>query len=939
MTHYDRVRTPSLRGIARSPEPPSRPASTVPNRTFLVPGIPEESQFPTPVADSQASQAAVAEQRGREGYFDLPPSRYGSRSPVASGPERATTDAVDSQQVPGEDSTEDVSQHVEDFDMSHEDMIQTQTSLTDSYCLSRRSSMLSNFQVGNGMPVVDIFQVGDRLGPGMIHDGYPITIAETSSGFSKQQSDVTGTRLEVLSKLGEGSYAVVYLVQEVAGDGQIFVGAKDDLSNFTQNGQPISVPEQEEDGETGDATLGDTTIAGTLLARRRPSLEASTFTEDDYSSTFKARDQKPRDTLATRAAAADDAERTALSQHPPGIDLPQEGRRFALKCLCKRDLSDEMLEVQRLEATIHQSIPPHKNIVTLYRTYETPEWLFLALEYCPGQDLFYWLEQARDSDIEDIAQGQTTARCRSPSTPSRKGDESPDGTPPSPSLLATTSIDALLSRRRLRLISKMFRQMCDAVQFCHDRGIAHRDIKPENFIVEDRRHEHVAEPDDDAESLAGSEDLRGGHTEQHLQQNGFRRPTSSQRRVSTASMSTTLSNESSATLSAAKVDVVVKLTDFGLATAETHCQDFDCGSKPYMAYECRNNITETYDPQQADIWSLGIVLLNLIFHRSPFREPHLERCDSFASYCTDPIGFLMESFEGLTEETARFLSDNVLCNIVTGLQDAAEGREPSQKRVSAREFGRWAKTLPAHFGLGSNQPSKRLTRGYSLDLTSPLMHSRAGSNSSTLPSILSSPRPMSANLVIEEDDDKGFADHPLFPEYSANGDESLASPTPGGNHGVHHWPVSGADSPDILPSPTFSPAPPQSAPSDARTASPVSPPGSAKGQPDHPITAKRLAPPRVVVHAHDDVGTGWASASADKNRGFSFGAWSADGPGGKWNGHGHSSTTIPTQASMEPKNDSRQTSALAKLLEKERLNDKQRVPSWRSHRERRESRR
>ena len=186
--------------------------------------------------------------------------------------------------------------------------------------------------------------------------------------------------------------------------------------------------------------------------------------------------------------------------------------------------------------------------------------------------------------------------------------------------------------------------------------------------------------------------------------NGFRRPTSSQRRVSTASMSTTLSNESSATLSAAKVDVVVKLTDFGLATAETHCRDFDCGSKPYMAYECRNNITETYDPQQADIWSLGIVLLNLIFHRSPFREPNLERCESFAAYCYDPVGFLMESFEGLTEETARFLSDNVLCNIVTGLQEAAEGREPSKRRISAREFGRWAKTLPAHFGLESNQP-------------------------------------------------------------------------------------------------------------------------------------------------------------------------------------------------------------------------------------------
>ncbi|PWN24456.1 Pkinase-domain-containing protein, partial [Jaminaea rosea] len=187
-----------------------------------------------------------------------------------------------------------------------------------------------------------------------------------------------------------------------------------------------------------------------------------------------------------------------------------------------------MLEVQRLEATIHQSLPPHANIVTLYRTYETPEWLFLVLEYCPGQDLYYWLEQAQDTN------GDLTAL----SSPHASGTSTPlsdaDGTPPSPSLLASTAGTALLSRRRLKLISKMFRQMCEAVQFCHDRGISHRDIKPENFIVEDRRGE--------AEAEAGQED-----------EDGF----SSSR-------------------------VVVKLTDFGLATAEPHCRDFDCGSKPYM---------------------------------------------------------------------------------------------------------------------------------------------------------------------------------------------------------------------------------------------------------------------------------------------------------------------------------------------------------------------
>ncbi len=246
-----------------------------------------------------------------------------------------------------------------------------------------------------------------------------------------------------------------------------------------------------------------------------------------------------------------------------------------------------MLEVQRLEATIHQSIPAHPNIVTLYRTYETPDWLFLVLEYCPGQDLYYWLEQAQDTgkstreldgdDTDKDLDKDPLASLRTKDDAHADYDNygvlgsSLDATPPSPSLLATTSGQNLLSKRRIRLIARMFRQICDAVQFCHDRGISHRDIKPENFIVEDRRtieEMQSACPDTSASTLVDS----------------------------------TRDGEDTA--------VIVKMTDFGLATAENHCDDFDCGSKPYMAFECHNNVSTTYDPKQADIWSLGVVLLN-----------------------------------------------------------------------------------------------------------------------------------------------------------------------------------------------------------------------------------------------------------------------------------------------------------------------------------------
>jgi serine/threonine protein kinase len=103
----------------------------------------------------------------------------------------------------------------------------------------------------------------------------------------------------------------------------------------------------------------------------------------------------------------------------------------------------------------------------------------------------------------------------------------------------------------------MFAQMCEAVAACHAQQVFHRDIKPENFIVTD-----------------GWSDSTSQNPEP-------------QRKV------------------------IVKLTDFGLSTTDVDSSDMDCGSAPYMSYECRNNIAPTYRPRAADVWSLGIVLINM----------------------------------------------------------------------------------------------------------------------------------------------------------------------------------------------------------------------------------------------------------------------------------------------------------------------------------------
>ena len=140
----------------------------------------------------------------------------------------------------------------------------------------------------------------------------------------------------------------------------------------------------------------------------------------------------------------------------------------------------------------------------------------------PGEDLFYFLEQARDHyEVDPLASDLST-------TPPSDSSCSSSRTPSSPSLLSSLAPSQLLSRTRLRLIASMFSQMCEAVATCHDNSVFHRDIKPENFIVTDGWTTHS-----------------DGRRERK---------------------------------------VVVKLTDFGLSTKDTDSADMDCGSAPYMSF-------------------------------------------------------------------------------------------------------------------------------------------------------------------------------------------------------------------------------------------------------------------------------------------------------------------------------------------------------------------
>ncbi|KAH8109043.1 kinase-like domain-containing protein [Phellopilus nigrolimitatus] len=211
-----------------------------------------------------------------------------------------------------------------------------------------------------------------------------------------------------------------------------------------------------------------------------------------------------------------------------------------------------------------------QNIVTLHRTLETPSFLLLVLEFVPGEDLFYFLEQARDHyEPEQPRAATSRTRARRTVRAQRKHAQH-DAHPADAQPALDAQREAAPQQRRLKLIASMFAQMYEAVAVCHDVGVYHRDIKPENFIVTD----------------GWAED---------------------ERRV-----------------------VVVKLTDFGLSTRDAESSDMDCGSAPYMSFECRNNCAPTYAPR-ADVWSIGIVLVNMLYHINPWTDTTQGVCSSFSA--------------------------------------------------------------------------------------------------------------------------------------------------------------------------------------------------------------------------------------------------------------------------------------------------------------------
>ncbi|KAJ8652150.1 hypothetical protein O0I10_012208 [Lichtheimia ornata] len=202
------------------------------------------------------------------------------------------------------------------------------------------------------------------------------------------------------------------------------------------------------------------------------------------------------------------------------------------------------------EAEIHQQVNEHDNILTFVKQVWMGEWLFLVLEYAPYGDLFSAITHPTSTIVGN--------------------NES---------------------------IRHIFLQILDAVQHCHNHGVAHRDIKPENILV--------------------------------------------------------------------FPDQQVKLADFGLATTQSVSANFGCGSTFYFSPECQGGITRDYkrikgySTRPNDVWSLGVILINLTAGRNPWKQATMHD-STFAAYTRRTAGFFKLILPCISNELNAIL-ERVFC--------------------------------------------------------------------------------------------------------------------------------------------------------------------------------------------------------------------------------------------------------------------------------------
>ncbi|KAI3337324.1 kinase-like protein [Xylariaceae sp. AK1471] len=120
----------------------------------------------------------------------------------------------------------------------------------------------------------------------------------------------------------------------------------------------------------------------------------------------------------------------------------------------------------------------------------------------------------------------------------------------------------------------------------------------------------------------------------------------------------------------------MKLGDFGLATTEKWSYETTVGSDRYMSPEQYDSAGAGYSPAQADIWAIGICLLNILFSRNPFTTP-TEADPLFLDFSRDKQS-LFDVFPSMSQDTYEVI---VECMNLDPRKRSLEGAKAALRRV------------------------------------------------------------------------------------------------------------------------------------------------------------------------------------------------------------------------------------------------------------------
>jgi len=101
-----------------------------------------------------------------------------------------------------------------------------------------------------------------------------------------------------------------------------------------------------------------------------------------------------------------------------------------------------------------------------------------------------------------------------------------------------------------------------------------------------------------------------------------------------------------------------------------------------------------------------------LYHYNPWTDTAEGACSSFDAFRREPINFFMTRFTGMTHPVAELLATRVFC-----ILDNPKG---DSQRITAHEFGLWAKNLPDL--LGNHGVHRTLSQGYPLSAKMPSSH-------------------------------------------------------------------------------------------------------------------------------------------------------------------------------------------------------------------------